>query len=87
MSRSTLSPPPWAGNFFTGVPAPAGAIVVLLPIYLSFLRVPVPVVLTFVYTLAIAGLMVSLLPVLSGKKMGTRVRPTWWRRSSSWRCC
>jgi len=49
--------------------------VVLLPIYLSFLRVPVPVVLTFVYTLAIAGLMVSRLPVLSGKKMGTRVRP------------
>jgi CDP-diacylglycerol--serine O-phosphatidyltransferase len=67
--------PAWAGNFFTGVPAPAGAIVVLLPIYLSFLRVPVPVVLTFVYTLAIAGLMVSRLPVLSGKKMGTRVRP------------
>jgi CDP-diacylglycerol--serine O-phosphatidyltransferase len=67
--------PAWAGNFFTGVPAPLGAIVVLLPIYLSFLRVPVPVVLTFVYTLAIAGLMVSRLPVLSGKKVGTRVRP------------
>ncbi|MEA2877756.1 MAG: CDP-diacylglycerol---serine O-phosphatidyltransferase [Hyphomicrobiales bacterium] len=67
--------PAWAGNFFTGVPAPPGAIVVLLPIYLSFLRVPVPVVLTFVYTLAIAGLMVSRLPVLSGKKIGTRVRP------------
>jgi CDP-diacylglycerol---serine O-phosphatidyltransferase len=67
--------PPWSGNFFTGVPAPAGAIVVLLPIYLSFLRVPVPIVLTFVYSLAVAGLMVSRLPVLSGKKMGTRVRP------------
>ncbi|MEA2871198.1 MAG: CDP-diacylglycerol---serine O-phosphatidyltransferase [Hyphomicrobiales bacterium] len=67
--------PAWAGNFFTGVPAPLGAIVVLLPIYLSFLRVPVPVVLTFIYTLAIAGLMVSRLPVLSGKKIGTRVRP------------
>ena len=67
--------PAWAGNFFTGVPAPAGAIVVLLPVYLSFLRVPVPVVLTFIYTLAIAALMVSRLPVLSGKKMGTRVPP------------
>jgi len=67
--------PAWAGNFFTGVPAPLGAIVVLLPIYLSFLRVPVPVVLTFIYTLVIAGLMVSRLPVLSGKKVGTRVRP------------
>ena len=32
--------PAWAGNFFTGVPAPAGAIVVLLPIYLSLLGVP-----------------------------------------------
>src|SRR6478752_3276148 len=28
--------PAWAGNFFTGIPAPAGAITVLLPIYLSF---------------------------------------------------
>ena len=26
--------PAWAGNFFTGMPAPAGAIMVLLPIYL-----------------------------------------------------
>src|SRR5882757_11011674 len=31
--------PAWAGNFFTGMPAPAGAIVVLLPIYLYFLGV------------------------------------------------
>ena len=67
--------PAWAGNFFTGVPAPAGAIVVLLPIYLSFLQVAVPAIVTFVYTLAVAGLMVSRLPVLSGKKMGTRVPP------------
>ena len=29
--------PAWAGNFFTGVPAPAGALVVLLPIYLNLL--------------------------------------------------
>ena len=32
--------PAWAGNFFTGIPAPAGAITVLLPIYLFFLDVP-----------------------------------------------
>ena len=31
--------PAWAGNFFTGMPAPAGAITVLLPIYLYFLGV------------------------------------------------
>ena len=29
--------PAWAGNFFTGMPAPAGAITVLLPMYLGFL--------------------------------------------------
>jgi CDP-diacylglycerol--serine O-phosphatidyltransferase len=37
--------------------------------------VSVPVVVTLIYTLAIGGLMVSRLPVLSGKKSGTRVRP------------
>ena len=71
--------PPWAGNFFTGVPAPAGAITVLLPIYLFFLQVPMRetalLVVALIYTFVVAGLMVSRLPVLSGKKMGTRVRP------------
>jgi CDP-diacylglycerol---serine O-phosphatidyltransferase len=67
--------PAWAGNFFTGVPAPAGAITVLLPVYLFFLNVPVPATVTLVYVIAIAALMVSRLPVLSGKKVGTRVPP------------
>jgi CDP-diacylglycerol--serine O-phosphatidyltransferase len=67
--------PAWAGNFFTGMPAPAGAMTVLLPVYLFFLGVPVPAAVTLVYTLVIAALMISRLPVLSGKKMGTRVRP------------
>ncbi len=56
------SKPAWAGNFFTGIPAPAGAITVLLPIYLYFLGVSnglVTVWLTFFYTLMIALLMVS----------------------------
>src|SRR5947209_5273723 len=65
--------PVWAGNFFTGIPAPAGAITVLLPIYFYFLQVPVPAVLTLIYTFVIAGLMISRLPVLSGKKYGARV--------------
>jgi CDP-diacylglycerol--serine O-phosphatidyltransferase len=65
--------PAWAGNFFTGMPAPAGAIVVLLPIYLFFLGVPKLPLLTLFFTLAIALLMVSQLPVFSGKKWGTRV--------------
>src|SRR6202162_2105934 len=70
--------PAWAGNFFTGTPAPAGAITVLLPIYLNFLGVSnglVTVWLTFFFTLAIALLMVSRLPVFSGKRVGKRVPP------------
>jgi CDP-diacylglycerol--serine O-phosphatidyltransferase len=72
------SKPAWAGNFFTGIPAPAGAVTVLLPIYLNFLGVSnglVTVWLTFFYTLAIALLMVSRLPVFSGKRVGKRVPP------------
>ena len=68
--------PAFAANFFTGVPAPAGAILVLLPVYLSFLGVPVPpVALTTAYTLLIAFLMVSRLPVFSGKTVRLRVPP------------
>jgi len=65
--------PVWASNFFVGMPAPAGAITVLLPIYLYFLGVPQWAPLTFLYTLLIAFLMVSRLPVFSGKRLGTRV--------------
>jgi CDP-diacylglycerol--serine O-phosphatidyltransferase len=58
--------------------APAGAITVLLPIYVYFLGMPrlafvAPV--TLVYTLAIAFLMVSRLPVWSGKRVGKRIAP------------
>jgi CDP-diacylglycerol---serine O-phosphatidyltransferase len=68
--------PPFAVGFFTGVPAPAGALLVLLPIYLSFLGVPkLPTTLIALYTLLIAFLMVSRLPVFSGKTMSTRVPP------------
>jgi len=65
--------PAWAANYFVGMPAPAGAITVLLPIYLAFLALPIPSFATFLYTLAIAILMVSRLPVYSGKRLGTRV--------------
>lgn len=68
--------PPFAGNFFTGVPAPLGALCVLLPMYLSFIGFSVlPVAVTAFYTLLIAFLMVSRLPVFSGKMVGTRVAP------------
>jgi CDP-diacylglycerol--serine O-phosphatidyltransferase len=68
--------PPFAANYFTGVPAPAGAITVLLPIYLAFLGLPTPpVTLIALYTLLIAFLMVSRLPVFSGKTVRMRVPP------------
>jgi CDP-diacylglycerol--serine O-phosphatidyltransferase len=70
--------PAWAANFFVGMPAPAGAITVLLPIYVAFLGVPRSNFLTWLtlgYTLAVAWLMVSRLPVFSGKRVGNRVPP------------
>src|SRR5262249_56936806 len=68
--------PPFAANYFTGVPAPAGAVTALLPIYLAFLGVfKPPAVLTALYTLLIAFLMVSRLPVFSGKSVRMRVPP------------
>jgi CDP-diacylglycerol--serine O-phosphatidyltransferase len=67
--------PAWQGHFFVGMPAPAGAIVGLLPVYLhlSILQVPLspdfaPV--EIVYVLAIALLMASRVPHYSGKSIG-----------------
>lgn len=67
--------PAWASNFFTGVPAPAGAIIVMLPIYLNLLGLPRLTVLALLYTLAVSFLLVSTLPVFSGKQFGKRVPP------------
>lgn len=69
--------PVWQMNFFVGVPAPAGALAVLLPIYLELAGLPhsdllAPLVL--VYTLIIATLVVSSLPTYSGKTIGLRIR-------------
>lgn len=70
--------PAWSVNFFTGVPAPAGALTVLLPIYLEFLGLlphwPEFAPLVALYTIAIGFLMISRLPTFSGKKVGMRVR-------------
>jgi CDP-diacylglycerol--serine O-phosphatidyltransferase len=67
--------PLWRKNFFVGMPAPAGAIVGLLPIYLrSALGVgaPSPSVAFFecLYVLAVALLMASRVPHFSGKSFG-----------------
>ncbi len=68
--------PPFAANYFTGMPAPAGAVTALLPVYLAFLDVwKMPAILTACYILLIAFLMVSRLPVFSGKTVRMRVPP------------
>ena len=70
--------PAWAVNFFTGVPAPAAALTVLVPLYLSFLgflpKWPEFAGPIAIYVLLIGFLMVSRLPTFSGKTLGTRVR-------------
>jgi CDP-diacylglycerol--serine O-phosphatidyltransferase len=72
--------PEWKKNFFLGIPAPAGAMASLLPLYIYFLGVPVgaavaPVAL--VYVLSVALLMVSTIPTFSGKTWGKRVPRHW----------
>jgi CDP-diacylglycerol--serine O-phosphatidyltransferase len=68
--------PDWQKNFFVGMPAPAGAITAMLPLYLQFIGVPVqeygaPFV--GLYILFIALLTISRIPCYAGKTLGTRV--------------
>lgn len=64
--------PAWAGSYFSGVPAPAGAGLVLLPLILgvelnwAFAQSPW---LTIVWTLLTATLMISRLPTYSFKRI------------------
>jgi CDP-diacylglycerol--serine O-phosphatidyltransferase len=67
--------PPWMSQFFTGMPAPAGAIVVLMPLYLHLsaldLTMSRPMVIAeVIYVLLVAGLMASRIPHWSGKTIG-----------------
>lgn len=72
--------PAWESDFFVGIPAPAGALVVMLPIYLVFLGVPDAFPLHLAATLltiVIGSLMVSQMPTFSGKKATAKVRRDW----------
>lgn len=67
--------PAWQTHFFTGMPAPAGAIVGLLPLYLNLCVLSIPNVRALVpfeiaYVLFVAFLMASRIPHFSGKKIG-----------------
>ena len=71
--------PEWQKNFFVGMPAPAGAITAMLPVYLHIIGVPVqeygalPVA---IYILFIAFLTISRIPCYAGKTLGTRIPRT-----------
>jgi CDP-diacylglycerol---serine O-phosphatidyltransferase len=68
--------PKWQSNYFTGMPAPAGAITVLLPLYVDGLGLfdvrNWPVIIAC-YTLVMAFLLVSTIPTFSGKLLGERI--------------
>jgi CDP-diacylglycerol--serine O-phosphatidyltransferase len=68
--------PRWQSAYFTGVPAPAGAFLVLLPVYLGFLGITPDFYYATVvsaYTVIVAFLLVSNLPVWSGKTLGAKI--------------
>jgi len=69
--------PAWTGNYFVGVPAPAGAALVMIPLYLTFLEVPgladLPLLIA-AHCIFVAFLMISRLPTFSGKRMGLRIK-------------
>ncbi|RWH84289.1 MAG: CDP-diacylglycerol--serine O-phosphatidyltransferase [Mesorhizobium sp.] len=75
--------PQWQTEYFVGVPAPAGAVLVMLPLYLYFLRLGVepsrPAAFVAAgFTVLVAFLLVSRLPVYSGKSLkvpGDKVLP------------
>ncbi len=68
--------PKWQSNYFTGMPAPACAITVLLPLYIEYLGLfdvrSYPVIIAL-YMLVIGTLAVSTLPTFSGKLLGERI--------------
>ncbi len=68
--------PNWHKDFFIGIPAPAGAICAMLPLFLERMGVPMPeeaAGLVAAYLVLIGLLMVSRFPTLSGKRAGARI--------------
>ena len=68
---SDTPPPVWTGSFFTGVPAPAGALLALMPLMVSFeieAAWPRHAVVVGLGLIVVGGLMVSRLPTYSFKK-------------------
>ncbi|MGB7287517.1 MAG: CDP-diacylglycerol--serine O-phosphatidyltransferase [Salaquimonas sp.] len=75
----TPNKPPFQSDFFVGVPAPAGAMIALLPLYLVQLGFEENLlidVLATVYIILVGLLMVSNIPTYSGKSLGKRIPRT-----------
>ncbi|WP_291164959.1 CDP-diacylglycerol--serine O-phosphatidyltransferase [Hyphomicrobium sp.] len=74
--------PKWQSNYFMGMPTPAAAIVLLLPVYLDQLgladiKTQWALKVVLVYTVFVAFMMVSSIPTYSGKLVGERVGREW----------
>jgi CDP-diacylglycerol--serine O-phosphatidyltransferase len=68
---SDTPPPAWTGSYFTGVPAPAGALLALIPLMVSFeieAAWPRHALVVGTVLVLVGGLMVSRLPTFSFKK-------------------
>lgn len=77
VSLDSTDSPVWKSNYFVGVPAPAGALLLMLPLYVESLGLLNtawfwPIIL--IYTLTISLLMVSQVPTFSGKLLGQRIQ-------------
>lgn len=73
----TPNAPKWQNKYFTGVPAPAAAMIVLVPIYIALLGVESTQTTAWIvaaYTVGIGLLMVSNLPTFSGKDFTKSIR-------------
>ena len=72
-----LERPAWQAEYFVGVPAPAGAVLVLLPVYLGFIGRRRPASCLPLWAppsrCLLRLLLVSRLPVYSGKTIGARI--------------
>src|SRR2546428_320776 len=72
LTMLAAEPPPWAAGFFTGAPAPAGAGLLMLPMFISFewgdwiARSPY---LNGVWITGVALLMISTVPTISLKRI------------------
>jgi len=78
VTREDPDRPTWARSFFIGIPAPAGAGLVMLPLYMDFAAITAfnawPS-LVAVHIGVVAFLMISRLPTFSGKRLRITRRP------------